>query len=325
MPAGFSVIFLSPLGLLLAVGVLVPLGAMALVSRRAGRLRTALGVSHAPRSRLLAPTLAAAAVAALFGVAAAQPVAERKTTLHVRTDAEVYMVLDVSRSMLARTSPSSPSRLARAKVAARKLRASLVTIPVGVASLTDRVLPHLFPSADEDAFRATVDVAVGIERPPPRSSFLTKATNLDSLTAMSSQRFFSPRAKRRVLVVLTDGESQSINGARLARFFRLPPGVGAVFVHVWGKDERVFTRGVPEPEYRPDPGARAALEGLARTTGADVYGADRLDAASRQIRSLLRRGPTITQGRRTQRRALAPYVLIVAVVPLVVLLWRRDR
>ena len=38
---------------------------------------------------------------------------------------------------------------------------------MGVASLTDRVLPHLFPTLGANAFAAVVDSGIGIERPPP--------------------------------------------------------------------------------------------------------------------------------------------------------------
>ena len=187
--------------------------------------------------------------------------AEQETALEVRTDAEAYVVIDISRSMLARSGLGGTMRLARAKAAAVKLRSALPDIPVGVASLTDRVLPHLFPSADADTFRTTVALALGIEQPPPRSSLITTATSIDSLAAVATQRFFSPRAQKRAVVVLTDGETQGINEARLARVWRRPPGVDVVFVHFWSRDERVFNRGLPEPQYRPDPGARNDLDG----------------------------------------------------------------
>jgi hypothetical protein len=187
------------------------------------------------------------------------------------------------------------------------------------------VLPHLFPSPDADAFRATVDLAVEIERPPPRSSFLTTATSFDSLSAVASQRFFSPQADRRAIVVLTDGESQGINAARLARLFKRPPGIGVVFVHFWSRDERVFSRGLPEPQYRPDPEARADLDGLAKAMGARVFGEDELTAAAARVRGLLARGPTVTEGVRKTRRALAPYLLAAAFLPLGLLLWKRER
>jgi hypothetical protein len=325
MTAATSVIFLTPRGGFLALGVVLPLAALVLVARRADRVRSALSVTPLRRRRLLVPTIATAAFAFLFGLAAAQPVAEQQTTLRVRTDAEVYIVMDVSRSMLARTGLNGTPRLVRAKVAANEIRSALPGVPVGVASLTDRVLPHLFPSTDEDAFRATVALSVGIERPPPRSSLLTTATSLDALAAMSSQRFFSDKAAKRVVVVLTDGETQGINSARLARFFHRPPGVSAVFVQFWGPHERVYTRDVPEPQYRPDPGARKALDDMAQATGAFIFGERQVSAATGKVKALLGKGPTVKQGERKQRHALAPFVVLAAALPLGVLLWRRDR
>ena len=325
MTFGFSLIFLSPKGALIAIVVVVPLAALAVVARRGSRLRAALAVPRASRGRLVVPTLAAAAVASLFGVAAAQPVAESETALEVRTDAEAYVVIDISRSMLARSGLDAPTRLGRAKAAAIKLRSALPEIPVGVASLTDRTLPHLFPSADADAFRATVALALDIEKPPPRSSFITNATSFDSLAAVATQRFFSPRAARRAVVVLTDGETLGINEARLARVWRRPPGVNVVFVQFWSRDERVFNRGLPEPQYRPDPAARADLDRLANATGATVFDESELDDVTARMRSALKRGPTVTEGVRKTRLALAPYLLAFAILPLGVLLWKRER
>jgi hypothetical protein len=148
-----SVTFLSPLGALLAFGVVVPLAALVVIARRADGVRRNLDLARRPRLTLALPTVAAVAVAGLLGLAAAQPVASQDTKRRVRSDAEAFIILDVSRSMLARRDPGSSSRLERAKRAAAVLRAALPAMPVGVASLTDRALPHLFPSADEDASR----------------------------------------------------------------------------------------------------------------------------------------------------------------------------
>ena len=301
----FDLIFLSPKGALIALGVLLPLAALVVVARRGSRIRAALAVPRTSHRRLTAPTLAAAAVAALFGVAAAQPVAESETALEVRTDAEAYVVIDISRSMLARSGLGGTMRLARAKATAVKLRSALPDVPVGVASLTDRVLPHLFPSADADAFRATVALALGIETPPPRSSLIATATSIDSLGAMATQRFFSARAQKRAIVVLTDGETQGINEARLVPVWRRPPGVDVSFVQFWSREERVFNRGLPEPQYRPDPGARNDLDGLAKVTGARSSTRKELDAVTSRVRSALKRGPTVTEGVRRTRLALA--------------------
>jgi hypothetical protein len=199
------------------------------------------------------------------------------------------------------------------------------TVPVGVASFTDRLLPHLFPTGDEAVFRATVERAIGIERPPPRSSFLTNATNLDSLAVVPSQRYFSPDAKKRVLVVMTDGESQSVNIARIARRLNRAPGISAVFVHFWDEDERVYTRRAAEPQYRPDPSSRNTLERLAEALTAGVYSESQMSSARQKAASLVGRGPTVVEGSRTSRWALAPYLAAFAFCPLCLLLWRRDR
>ena len=86
----------------------------------------------------------------------------------------------------------SPQRIERAKVGGDRDPARASGRRVGVASLTDRVLPHLFPSADEKVFEATIDRSLAIERPPPRSSFLTGATSLNALATMRGLRFFTP-------------------------------------------------------------------------------------------------------------------------------------
>ena len=159
--------FLTPKGALLGFLVLVPLAAFLAVSKRATGVREALGVSALPESARLVPLGAVVAVGVLLGLAAAQPLFERSSDRKVRADAEAYVVLDVTRSMLARQGVQGRMRIERAKQAAEQLRASLPDVKVGVASLTNRVLPHLFPSADEDVFRATLDESVGVERPAP--------------------------------------------------------------------------------------------------------------------------------------------------------------
>src|SRR5947208_7458571 len=159
--------FLSPLASLIAIAVLVPLGAHAILERRARRIAGKLGLALPPMRSRFGVALAIAAAAALLGAAAAQPVISSTRTRLGRSDAESYFLFDTSRSMLARRDFGSPTRLARAKRLALHLRQSLGDIPVGIASLTDRVLPHLFPTLDAQVFSTTLRDSVGIERPPP--------------------------------------------------------------------------------------------------------------------------------------------------------------
>ncbi|HEX2426288.1 MAG TPA: vWA domain-containing protein [Gaiellaceae bacterium] len=319
--------FLTPLGAVLILGLIVPLVALLFVRRRARHVRSALGVSEPPFRRLAVVLLALVLAGTLVGFAAAQPVVEQTKSRRVRTDAEVFFVVDVSRSMLAQSGPGAPQRFDRARVAASKLRASLPDVPVGVASMTDRVLPHLFPSADEDVFEATLNRSLGIERPPPSSGVATQATNLSSLATIRGLHFFSPGpdTKRRLVVVFTDGESTPVSNARLGTLYRQPPTIASIFVHVWNRDERVYTRGASEPQYRPDPSSRAILERLAKSTGGSVFAEGDLGAATRQARKLLGEGPTVVRGQSGNRTALAPFLAAAALLPLTLVLRRRDR
>ncbi len=320
-----SLTLLTPVGALLGIGVLVPLAALVIVRRRARLVRGAIGLAEPARRGIVVALASLLAAGVLLGLAATQPILEQTRTLEVRTDAEAFVVIDVSRSMLAQPSLGSPTRIVRAKLAASELRASLGDVPVGVASLTDRVLPHLFPSFDADVFEATLDRAIGIERPPPGGRFRTKATKLDALASVRTLHFFSPKAKHRLLFVLTDGETVPVNRARLAAQLLREPGIDTVFVQFWREGERVFTRQVAEPQYVPDPAARTLLDGVAAAINGSVLSEGSVGSASRKARALLGEGPTVVEGERHSPIALAPYLSMAAFFPLALLLWRRDR
>jgi von Willebrand factor type A domain len=320
-----DVSFLSPKGALVAVGVLLPLVALFLIRRRAARARRTLGLEE-PGTRGLAAAVAAILSAGLLlGLAAAQPVVAQTTQVRERTDAESFVVLDISRSMLARDGSGSPTRLDRARTIARHLRTELPELRMGVVSLTDRVLPHLFPNIDREVFEATVSRSLGIEQPPPRSSFATTATALDALGGLRTHKYFSADTRTRIVVVLTDGESQQVSLARLAALFRQDPPIKVVFVHLWGAGERVYTEGAPEPQYEPDPSSKLVLEGLARTVDGHYYAESDLVEAAAKTRELLGSGPTVVRGRQSGEIELAPFMAAAAFAPVLLLLWRRDR
>jgi hypothetical protein len=315
--------FLSPLAGL--VGLLALLGIAALVrsERRSRRLCAVLGLR--PRSRLapVVRALAIAAAGALLGIAAAQPVVAEPRLKQGRTDAGALFVFDISRSMLARSSLSSPSRFDRARKLAVELRAQIPEVPAGVASLTDRVLPLLFPTPDESAFDATVTRALGIERPPPDRSGHGRATSLAALGNLGRLNFFAPNALKRVAVVLTDGESLPVN-VPLLRDRLDQGGIKPVFIRVWAADERVFdARGRPAA-YRPDPASGGALSELATAVFGRAVGEGKPGRALDAIRSAVGEGPTGPAGRELHTEALAPYAVLAAGLPLLFLLWRRN-
>ena len=315
--------FLTPLGAALALTLLVPLAVLVLRERRVRRVRTSLGLSQAPLRSLVPLAVALAAVPCLLGLAAMQPIIETTKTIDERTDVEVFVVTDVSRSMLASSRAGSRTRLERVQAEAEQLRTQLPGVPVGILSLTDRLLPHLFPTADETVFRSTLAKSIGIERPPPALFFSTRATQLNALAGVPERGFFSPSARKRLLVVYTDGESQPVD-AELTRAFARKPRVETLFVHVWGADERIYETGVPERGYTPDPRSAAALRHAADLTGGRVFEETESGAAADTAAELIGDGPTRERVLEGERRALMPYATMLALLPLGFVLIRRN-
>jgi hypothetical protein len=163
---------------------------------------------------MLRPVAIAVALV-MLGVAAAQPASTHASRLRVRTGVEALFVFDTSRSMAASASPRSPTRLARAVATAERLRATIGDVPTGIATLTDRVLPDLLPVAGTESFDAVAAHAVAIESPPPQASAV-RATSFAALADIAAGNYFEPTAKRRLVVLLTDGESSPTDAGRLA-------------------------------------------------------------------------------------------------------------
>jgi hypothetical protein len=246
----------------------------------------------------------------------------RSEPQRVRSDAELFFVVDTSRSMTARESPAAPTRLARARHAAARLRAALPEVPAGIASFTDRVLPHLLPTSDASVFAVTLEDAVGVNRPPPAFESPV-ATSFQMLAAFPAQGSFSRRAKRRLLVVLTDGESQSYTGAAVAQELRRVR-TGLVLVRFWSARDRVFSDGA-DAGYRPAAASAAPLRDLGRlSAGGRVFGPGEVDAAAAAARTFLGSGPTLTIDADRQVRPLAPWVALAALLPLALVVSRRG-
>ena len=314
---------LAPVGLLLALGAIPVLAALALGERRSSRLRTLLRL-HAPgRSGRLAAVGAICLVAALLGIAAARPVVDEAHARYLRTDAEAIVALDVSRSMLAAASPTSPTRLARAKRIARALRAAIPDVPTGVASFTDRVLPNLLPTSDAAVFSATVDRSVGIERPPPGGDALT-VTTFDALAAPSRDGYFTPGRRRRILVILTDAESRDFDAALLRSALRDSPGLDTVLVRIGSTREHVFgPDGLPEADFRPEPTGQT-IRRFVEATGARAFGEGDLSAAEAAVRRDAGRGTRVRVGTESTSTDVAPYLVLAAFLPLGLLIRLRN-
>jgi von Willebrand factor type A domain len=310
--------FLTPLAALAALAALLPLSAAAYSRGRAAAVARRLGLDPPPRWWLGRRIAVAAIAVVLLGLAATQPVLSDQTVVRTRSDVAVLFVLDTSRSMAASLTPTSPTRLARAKQAAARLRAAIPDVPAGVATLTDRVLPDLLPVPDGAGFDAVVERGVAIEDPPP----VTQATNATSYAALdniATGNYFTKRTTRRVIVLLTDGESNAFDPDQLAH--KLSPQAGYRFLAIrfWNQDEAVFDAdGQREPSYHPDPTGRVLLAQLAAALGGRSFEESQSNAAAAYLRQIVGRGSVGRARGVPGQLALAPYVAGLAILLLLI-------
>lgn len=317
-----GVSFLTPVALLFGLLAALPLAILVGRRRRAARIRTALGLSGGTGRSWLVLAGCLAAVPVLVGVAAAQPVVTSARTVPQRSDAEVFVVVDTSRSMLASSGDGEPTRFERARDEVVALQEQLADVPIGLASFTDRVLPHLFPTVDQRVFRETTREALGIERPPPSTSFGTNVTSLDALGVVPTLAFFRPKVQKRALVVFTDGDSQPVS--TLATDFAQAPRIDVTFVHMGDASERIWESGVAEAGYSPDPAAADTLAAAAVATEGRVLEEGEVSGAAAAVRAALGAGPTTPRRIEGHRQALMPFVALLAVFPLGFVLYRRN-
>jgi hypothetical protein len=260
----------------------------------------------------------------LLAVAAAQPVLDLTRTRPERTDAELYVVLDTSRSMLASAGADAPTRYVRANEASARLASAFGEVPIGLASVTDRTLLHVLPTTDSRVYLSALDRSIGIERPPPAFFYSTHATTLGSLASVPTGNFFTPTARKRLLIVLTDGETLK-PGPQLARAFRrarVP--VETYFLRFWSEDERIYETGIAEAGYRPDARIAAEVDRAAALIGGRVFEEDELEELIGAGKAFLGEGPTLEREREGERLALMPYATALALLPLALVLRRRN-
>lgn len=314
--------FLTPFDALFAVAVALPLAALFATERTSRLIRRTLGLPH-PRKRTIVPVVVALVLlTSLVAVAAAQPVVVRAQRVNERADAQAFFVFDTSLSMRASGGQGQPTRLARAKRLALRLRSTLGDVPIGIASMTDRTLPNLMPTTDASLFTRTLAQSVGIDRPPPSQAYhLKRATSFQALVPLIGSNFYSQGADRRLLVVFTDGEaSQLVPYLNITLHRRVEP----LYVHVWRDGEHIYRDGRVDPHYVSDPTSTDALKQLATITGGSVYSEGQQGPIARAMRAAVGFGGTRSHIDAYARIALAPWLVLAGVVPLAFLLWRRN-
>ncbi|HWG55697.1 MAG TPA: vWA domain-containing protein [Gaiellaceae bacterium] len=311
---------LTPTAALVGLLGLLPLAAFAAGERRTRAVAAALGLARTRTGPMIPLALVVAAL--LVSGAAAQPVVERGALARSRPSAEVMVALDTSRSMLARPDPAAPARFDRARELALRLRDALGEVPVGVASMTDRMLPHLFPSTDARAYRSTVVRALGVDRPPP-SVRKVVATSLDAIASLATRNFFAARTDVRVAVVISDFESDRYAPAELTALLA-KERVRLVLVRVGGPGERIYET-AEDARYAPDPRAERAAQQLARAAGGVAFREGELESAVDAVRSEIAEATHVRGVAERDRVELAPWLGLLSLVPVAVVVRRRNR
>lgn len=317
--------FLTPQAAASGALALAPLVAAGLLARRSARVRARLGLDAPLRRSTVPPLLSLAALGLLLGLAAAQPVLSSTTSRATRTDAEALFVIDASRSMLAAPDRGEPTRFARARDLAAKLRDAIPTVPAGIATLTDRVVPHVLPTADPAVFRSVLERAIAVDRPPP-ATVADRITTFDPLHDLGSTNVFRAAAKRRLIVLLTDGEAREPDVANIRRGIPPESGYRLLLVRVWRSDERIYRRGGDvEFGYTPDPAGAEVLARIGGSLNAPVFEEGGAEQAADQLRRLAGAGRTAVRTQQERRRTLAPWLVAAALLPLAVVLVSRNR
>jgi hypothetical protein len=319
-----ELVFVHPYAALVALLVALPLAALWVGERRSARVRSALGLRAPRRRRRLPLLLAAALLAALLGAASAQPVLVGAEKLQARQDAEAYVVVDITRSMLASSGPEGETRFERAVSAARRLRAAVPDVPVGLASFTNRTVPHIFPTLDRAVFGSGLTRSLAVEQPPPDEGSGALLTAFDALAPLQTHGFFTPGTARRIAIVVTDGETRPVS-AETIQALRDLPRVELLLVRVWREGERIHRPRAPiDRRYRSDPSSTRLLQAFAAATRARVYGEGSVDDAAGELRRLVGSGERVEVGTEQSTKPLAAWTLGLALVPLGYLLWRRN-
>ena len=316
--------FQTPGWALVALLVVLPLAALLVARRRSVRVVRVLALDPPGRNALVVPVVALVGVAVLVGTAAAQPVLVDAGAAPTRDDAEVLVVVDVSRSMLAspaarRADPVRPRPLAGPACPCGRPGGP------GRGRLDQRQgAPASVPDSDPRAFATVLDRAVAVGRPLPRIGG-GLATNVDPLIAVASRGYFTDGVRRRVMLVFTDGEVVPIDAQLFREGFAEAPPVDVVFVRLGSSDERVFRADGRTESYRADARLGAQLDLLAGAIGAPVVSEAEPAQVEQVVREALGSGAVHTVRERRSTVALAPLVLVGSLVPLAVLVRRRNR
>jgi hypothetical protein len=225
--------------------------------------------------------------------------------------------------MRASAGPHRPTRLARALTEAAQMHLAMRDVPSGVATMTDRVLPNVFPTSSEQLFTAALAETVGVDRPPPKG-LGDIATTYAALDTFAGTNFFSDGIAHRLVVLFTDGETAPYFPGDLHEALRPAPHTRFVIVRIGRAGERIYSGAKVDRGYRADPASAQATGNLAAVVGGRAYSEGDVSGAVKGARLFLGHGPLVGVGEGLHVVALARWLVLATLLPLLFLVWRRN-
>jgi hypothetical protein len=284
-------------GALVALGLLAPLAGFEwLRLRRERRAARAVGLQSQRLRFALRNGVCAGAVIALAAFAASEPSLRRTTNVHLRADAEVYVFVDASASMLASASADSPTRLQQARAASADFARGLPPdMPLGAGALPQSPLPLTAPNGDRQLFLAALDHLTAPGSLPEHLYGGRTATDFSNLSTLTDAQFFLRKTRRRIVVVLSDAEGPSFDAAATAATLK-HAHIRLVFVRIGSPDDRIWLhppgqQPILDTKYVPDVSDLGEVRLLAGETGGGFYDQRRIREAVDKVDRLAGQGP----------------------------------
>ena len=303
-----EIVFLTPRAALVGLAFLVPLVAVGLRQRSGARVRSTLGLAAPGRASRLVRPAALVALGVLVAATAAHPAIRDSVSTPARSDAELYLTFDVSRSMLAAAAPGKVVRLERERALGRAVHAALPGVPTGVATLTNRMMPLIFPTGDARAVSAVIDHSLRIMQPRPVAYTTARESSLATLSLAADRSYFDPTARKRLLVVFGDLDSDFFSLTGTLQLLR-KQGIEPFLVRVARPGELVFTPSGRPYAYVP---ASTVTVAALRDAGWHAYEEDEQARLIKELHASLGSGPTGPSGVVLSQRDLAPLLALGA-------------
>lgn len=306
-------------GALVGLVLLVPLVWFELRRiRRERRAARALGLEPQRTWRAAERAVCAGIVVVLAVFAASEPALRQTTRVKLRADAETYLFVDASASMLASASASAPTRLQQARTAGERFAQELPPdLPLGAGALPESPLPLTVPIGDRQLFIAAINRQTTPGSLPEQSYFAGTATNFSNLSYLTSARFFRKESLRRIVIILTDAEGPSFDSTAVAASLERAH-IKLVVVRFGSPRDHIWLHApghapIIVPKFRSDLSDLDELRLLSSETGGAFYEPNQIGAAIGKVDRLAGHGPDRpAQLLSLYANSLAPYAVLAA-------------